>query len=64
MPVSLALPAWAHYRRAYYVIALIAQLTVLLVASRLLAARWQRNSLLLKGAMLVGVVALVAGRVA
>ncbi len=64
VPVSLALPARAHYRGAYYVIALIAQLTVLLVASRLLAARWERNSLLLKGAMLVGVVALVAGRVA
>ena len=64
VPVSLALPARAHYRAAYYVVALFAQLAVLLVASRLVSGRLERNSLLLKGAMLVGVVALVAGRVA
>ena len=64
VPVSLGLPARAHYRAAYYVVALFAQLAVLLVASRLVSGRLERNSLLLKGAMLVGVVALVAGRVA
>jgi 4-hydroxybenzoate polyprenyltransferase len=64
VPLSLALPAWAHYRGAYFLIALFAQLVVLAVASRLFAGRTQGNSRLLKGAMLVGIVALVAGRVA
>jgi len=63
VPLSLALPAQAHYSGAYFVIALFAQLAVLAVASRLFAGHSTRNSLLLKGAMLVGIVALVAGRV-
>src|SRR5207302_1987087 len=63
VPLSLALPAQAHYGGAYFVIALFAQLAVLAVASRLFAGHSARNSLLLKGAMLVGIVALVAGRV-
>lgn len=64
VPLSLGLPAWAHYGGAYFLTALIAQLVVLVVASRLFAGRTQGNSRLLKGAMVVGVVALVAGRVA
>jgi len=64
VPLSLALPAQAHYGGAYFLIALFAQLAVLTVASRLFAGHSARNSLLLKGAMLVGIVALVAGRVA
>lgn len=66
VPVSLVLPALAHYRSAYFVIALFAQLAVLVVAARLFVGRTppRRNSLLLKGAMLVGIVALAAGRVA
>src|SRR5207248_8896344 len=64
VPLSLALPAAAHYRGAYFLIALFAQLVVLAVASRLFTGRTQGNSRLLKGAMLVGIVALVAGRVA
>src|SRR6266566_2770807 len=64
VPLSLALPAAAHYRSAYFLIALFAQLVVLAVASRLFTGRTQGNSRLLKGAMLVGIVALVAGRVA
>ena len=64
VPLSLALPAQAHYGGAYFLIALFAQLAVLAVASRLFAGQSARNSLLLKGAMLVGIVALVAGRVA
>jgi len=64
VPLSLALPAQAHYGGAYFLIALFAQLAVLAVASRLFAGHSARNSLLLKGAMLVGIVALVAGRVA
>src|SRR5436309_3206359 len=64
VPLSLALPAAVHYRGAYFLIALFAQLVVLAVASRLFTGRTHGNSRLLKGAMLVGIVALVAGRVA
>ena len=64
VPLSLVLPAQAHYHGSYYFIALFAQLVVLAVASRLFTGRTQRNSRLLKGAMLLGIVALVAGRVA
>jgi geranylgeranylglycerol-phosphate geranylgeranyltransferase len=64
VPLSLALPAGAHYHGAYFLVALFAQLVVLAVASRLLTGRTEGNSRLLKGAMLVGIVALVAGRVA
>jgi geranylgeranylglycerol-phosphate geranylgeranyltransferase len=63
VPVSLALPARAHYGTAYFLIALVAQLAMLAVASRLLTGHTQGNSGLLKAAMLVGIVALVAGRV-
>jgi len=64
VPVSLALPAKAHYHGAYFLIAVFAQLAILAVASRLFTGRTQGNSRLLKGAMLVGIVALVAGQVA
>ena len=64
VPASLVLPYVARYHGAYYVLALFAQLTVLLVASRLITGKMERNSLLLKGAMIVGIVSLVAGRVA
>lgn len=64
IPVSLLLPYRAHYGGAYFLIALLAQLAVLIAASRLVVGRIDRVSLLLKGAMLVGLVALVAGRVA
>lgn len=64
VPASILLPGVARYGAAYYVIALFAQLLVVLVASRLLTGTMHRNSLLLKGAMLVGIVALVAGRAA
>ena len=64
VPLSLALPARAHYAWPYFVVALFAQLAVLLVATRLLVGRTPGNTVLLKGAMLVGIVALVAGRVA
>jgi geranylgeranylglycerol-phosphate geranylgeranyltransferase len=63
VPLSLVLPARAHYHGSYFLIALFAQLIVLAVASRLFTGRTQRNSRLLKGAMLVGIAALVAGRV-
>lgn len=63
VPVSIVLPVAARYGGAYYVVALFAQLAVLVVASRLITGTVHRNSLLLKGAMLVGIVALIAGRV-
>ena len=63
VPLSLVLPAAAHYGMAYFLVASFAQLAVLVVASRLLLERGDRNAGLLKGAMLVGIVALVAGRV-
>jgi geranylgeranylglycerol-phosphate geranylgeranyltransferase len=64
VPASILLPVAARYGGAYYLVALFAQLAVLLVASRLLTGTVRRNSLLLKGAMLVGIVALILGRVA
>ena len=64
VPASLMLPYWAHYGGAYFVIALPAQLAILLAATRLFLGRTHRTSVLLKGAMLVGLGALVAGRVA
>jgi len=64
VPASIVLPAATGYGGAYYVVALFAQLAVLLVASRLIVGRMGRSSLWLKGAMLVGIVALIAGRVA
>ncbi|HVH10888.1 MAG TPA: UbiA family prenyltransferase [Gemmatimonadales bacterium] len=63
VPASLALPFAAHYGLAYFLTALAAQLAVLTVATRLVTGHGGRNSLLLKGAMLVGIVALVVGRV-
>ncbi len=68
MPASILLPARAGYGGAYFLIALFAQLMVLVVATRLIVGRGAgeggagRVSLLLQGAMLLGVVALVAGR--
>src|SRR6266566_1952025 len=69
VPASILLPARAGYGGAYFLIALFAQLMVLVVATRLIVGRGAgeggagRVSLLLQGAMLLGVVALVAGRV-
>jgi 4-hydroxybenzoate polyprenyltransferase len=63
VPLSLALPALAGYARAYFAIALAAQAAVAGVALRLWAGRAEHASRLLKGAMVVGIAALVAGRV-
>jgi len=64
VPLSLALPVAAHYGGGYYAVAVIAQLAVLAAASRLFVGKTERLSRLLKGAMVVGLVALVLGRVA
>jgi geranylgeranylglycerol-phosphate geranylgeranyltransferase len=64
VPLSLLLPARAHYALPYFLLAIPAQLAVLVVASRLFVGRPARHARWLKGAMVVGIVALVAGRVA
>lgn len=64
IPASLLLPRAAGYGGAYFVIALLAQMAVLVAATWLLLGRVERVSGLLKGAMVVGLLALVAGKVA
>jgi 4-hydroxybenzoate polyprenyltransferase len=64
VPASLLLPRNAGYGAAYFFIALFAQLAVLIAATWLLLGRVDRVSTLLKGAMVVGLLALVAGKVA
>jgi len=64
VPASLVLPHAAGYGAAYYLLALPAQLAVLVAAAWLVASRVERVSLLLKASMVVGLVALVAGKVA
>jgi 4-hydroxybenzoate polyprenyltransferase len=64
VPASLLLPWNAGYGGAYFLIALIAQMAVLVAATWLLLGRVERVSALLKGAMVIGLVALVAGKVA
>ena len=64
VPVSLLLPRTAGYGAPYYLIALFAQLALIVAATWLLLDRVGRVSLLLKGAMVIGLIALVAGKVA
>jgi 4-hydroxybenzoate polyprenyltransferase len=64
VPASLLLPRLAGYGGAYFLIALPAQMAVLIAATWLILGRVERVSVLLKAAMVVGLVALVAGKVA
>jgi len=64
VPASLLLPRGAGFSGAYFVIALFAQLAMLIAATWLLLDKVERVSALLKGAMVIGLVALVAGKVA
>lgn len=64
VPASLLLPRVAGYGGAYFLIALPAQMAVLIAATWLLLGRVERVSLLLKVSMVVGLIALVAGKVA
>src|SRR2546425_11749284 len=64
VPASLVLPRSAGYSGAYFLIALLAQMAVLVVATWMLLGRVDRVSTLLKVAMVVGLLALVAGKVA
>ena len=63
VPASLLLPRSAGFSGAYFVIALFAQLAMLVAATWLLLGKVERVSALLKGAMVIGLVALVAGKV-
>lgn len=64
VPASLLLPRLAAYGGAYFLIALPAQMAVLIAATWLILGRVERVSLLLKASMVIGLVALVAGKVA
>ena len=64
VPASLLLPRNAGYGGAYFVIALLAQMAVLVAATWLLLGKAERVSVLLKGAMVIGLIALLAGKVA
>ncbi len=64
VPASLLLPRLAGYGGTYFLIALPAQMAVLLAATWLMLGRVERVSVLLKASMVVGLVALVAGKVA
>ena len=64
VPASLVLPWYDAYSWVYFLVALLAQLAVLTAATWLLLGRVPRVSVLLKGAMVVGLIALVAGKVA
>ena len=71
VPASLLLPHVAGYGAAYFLIALPAQMAVLMAGTWLIleervgsVGRVRRVSLLLKAAMVIGLVALVAGKVA
>jgi 4-hydroxybenzoate polyprenyltransferase len=64
VPASLLLPRAAGYGPGYFLIALVAQMAVLVAATWLILGRVDRVSALLKVAMVVGLVALVAGKVA
>jgi geranylgeranylglycerol-phosphate geranylgeranyltransferase len=64
VPLSYVLPRAGEYGGLYFLIALPAQMAVLVAAARLFVGRVERVSALLKAAMVTGVAALVAGRVA
>ena len=64
VPASLLLPRNAGYGGAYFVIVLLAQMAVMVAATWLLLGKVERVSALLKGAMVIGLAALVAGKVA
>jgi geranylgeranylglycerol-phosphate geranylgeranyltransferase len=64
IPASLLLPRAAGFGPGYFLVAIPAQLAVLTTATWLILGRVERVSLLLKVAMVVGLGALVAGKVA
>lgn len=63
VPLSIALPLAARYGTAYFAVAVAAQLLVLAAGFGLQRERFARASLLLKAAMVVGLIALVLGAI-
>ncbi len=63
VPASLIWPARAGYGVAYFLVAMFADLALLAVGTRLLVGRVERLSVLVHGAMALGLIALVAGKV-
>jgi geranylgeranylglycerol-phosphate geranylgeranyltransferase len=64
VPASLLLPKNDGYSGAYFLIALPVQMAVLIAATWLLLGKIDRVSALLKGAMVIGVFALIMGKAA
>lgn len=64
VPASVLLPWAARYGPSYYLIALFAQMAVLTAAAWLVLGRVARVTAVLKAAMVLGLLALVAGKVA
>ncbi len=64
VPLSVVLPLAAHYSGAYFGVAVVAQLLVLVAGLGLRREQFGRASLLLKAAMVVGLGALVLGGIA
>jgi 4-hydroxybenzoate polyprenyltransferase len=64
VPLSVILPLAAGYSWAYFAVAVAAQLLVLAAGLGLRRERFARASVLLKAAMVVGLVALVFGGIA
>jgi 4-hydroxybenzoate polyprenyltransferase len=64
VPLSIALPVASRYSAVYFVVAVAAQLLVLVAGRGVLRERFARASLMLKAAMAVGLAALVLGGIA
>jgi geranylgeranylglycerol-phosphate geranylgeranyltransferase len=64
VPASLLLPMKDDYAWAYFLVALFAQLAVLVASTLLLLDKVERVSVLLKVAMVIGLIALVMGKAA
>lgn len=63
IPTSLVLPARVGYGGAYFLVALFAQLAVLVTAARLIVGRIDGLGRLLRGALVISAAAMIAGRV-
>jgi 4-hydroxybenzoate polyprenyltransferase len=63
VPLSVVLPLAARYAGVYFAVAVAAQLLVLVAGVGLRRERFAQASRLLKGAMVVGLVALVLGSI-
>jgi geranylgeranylglycerol-phosphate geranylgeranyltransferase len=64
VPASLLLPMNDEYAWSYFMVVLPVQMAVLIAATWLFLGRIERVSALLKGAMVIGLVALVLGKAA